>query len=392
MKHNTDLVIITREPFPLGMAATNRMLSYANEIAKKKQVNLIITQPTELEGNIRNSKTEGIYQQIHFKYLHNTTVWPQESPKYIKAKLLFESYIRLKKELATLKPISVLLISNDIYLIWYVWFLSKILSFNYFQEKSEKPPVLKKPTNPIYQKFYLFSYRLFSGMIVMTKELETLFLSLKQKTLYVLPMTVDILRFNIEKKERRISKSKYIFKYCSGGAYERDGLLNTVLGFIELRKFTSEFEFHIIGPLNNNSEYFKEVERVVIENNIDNYIKFIGPVNSDKIPTLLSEADCLILTPAKDYDSGGFPTKLGEYLATGKPVVCTGVSEIPLYLNKENSILIEPNNQDELVIALRDVINNPEDKIKIGKKGRLVAENYFTMNTHTNQLIKFLKL
>ena len=40
---------------------------------------------------------------------------------------------------------------------------------------------------------------------------------------------------------------------------------------------------------------------------------------------------------------GGFPTKLGEYLATGKPVCVTKVGEITVYLEDNvSAFLAEP--------------------------------------------------
>ena len=36
----TDILIITGEPFPIGMAATNRIISYAKELAIVRNVKL----------------------------------------------------------------------------------------------------------------------------------------------------------------------------------------------------------------------------------------------------------------------------------------------------------------------------------------------------------------
>ena len=40
----------------------------------------------------------------------------------------------------------------------------------------------------------------------------------------------------------------------------------------------------------------------------------------------------VLARPDNIQAKGGFPTKLGEYLATGNPVVVTKVGEIPNYL------------------------------------------------------------
>ena len=98
------------------------------------------------------------------------------------------------------------------------------------------------------------------------------------------------------------------------------------------------------------------------------------------------------MAPPENFSSGGFPTKLGEYLATGKPVICTSVSEVPLYLNNTNSIIIKPNNKKELIDVLSSIIQAPMKYEEIGKNGRLIAEKIFNINTHSESLIAFLKI
>jgi glycosyltransferase involved in cell wall biosynthesis len=98
------------------------------------------------------------------------------------------------------------------------------------------------------------------------------------------------------------------------------------------------------------------------------------------------------MTPQKDFTSGGFPTKLGEYLSTGNPVICTNVSEIPYYLDKTSAILIDP--KDDLLIynAIEFVIKNLIECKSIGIMGQKVVQNNFEVKKHINSLIKYLKL
>ena len=79
-----DLAIVTNEPFPFGMAATNRIISYTKEICKTNtSVKVYIAKPTELNNQILNLEFEGIHQDIQFKYVHNKTKW-EESNNYLK--------------------------------------------------------------------------------------------------------------------------------------------------------------------------------------------------------------------------------------------------------------------------------------------------------------------
>jgi glycosyltransferase involved in cell wall biosynthesis len=204
-------------------------------------------------------------------------------------------------------------------------------------------------------------------------------------------MTVDIERFShvMIKNEK---STNFIFKYCGGGNYERDGLINMIEAFIDLKKINKNFEFQIIGPINNNSHYYQKAVTIIEQNKAQDKIKFLGSKSSNEIPGLLSRADCLIMTPPKDFDSGGFPTKLGEYLATGIPVICTKVSEIPIYLNESSAILVAPNNHNALVEVLIRVISNYNFCKVIGINGKIMAQKYFSAEAHTKRVIQFLKI
>ncbi|MEA4936928.1 MAG: glycosyltransferase [Paludibacter sp.] len=388
-----DLIIVTNQSFPIGMAATNRMLSYAKEIAKKRRVTVLITQPTEMPDHILNKEFEGEINNIHFKYVHKSTIWPKKKSKVFKLFLLLSGIILTFGEIKKCKPKSILIvgINSTFYSIFLRFILQYSINRNktsIFQEMSEYPQLFKCKS-PI-QKLDKTLYKNLNGLVIMTKELITFFNNMGQSNCFHLPMTVDVERFN-NYAHKRVN-AYYIFKYCGGGTYERDGLKNMVMAFIELRELHQNFEFHIIGPYDNNSDYIKSVMQVIETNNAFNYIQFVGPVASDKIPNLLFEADFLIMTPPKNYASGGFPTKLGEYLATSNPVICTNVSEIPLYLNDKNAIIVEPDNHKMLVTTLKKVLNHPDSYYKIGVEGRLVAEHYFTMGSHTEKLINFLRL
>ena len=58
-------------------------------------------------------------------------------------------------------------------------------------------------------------------------------------------------------------------------------------------------------------------------------VQFHGKVPADAVAGLLKGCHLLVLPrPASRQAQGGFPTKLGEYLATGRPVVTTSVGDI----------------------------------------------------------------
>jgi glycosyltransferase involved in cell wall biosynthesis len=70
--------------------------------------------------------------------------------------------------------------------------------------------------------------------------------------------------------------------------------------------------------------------KLIREYRLEGRIQWKGEVPRDQIPAILQHASLLVLPrPESKQAQGGFPTKLGEYLATGNPVCSTRVGEIP---------------------------------------------------------------
>ena len=73
------------------------------------------------------------------------------------------------------------------------------------------------------------------------------------------------------------------------------------------------------------------------------------------MPKYLCNAKLLALArPDSIQAQGGFPTKLGEYLATGRPVVVTKVGEIPDYLEDGVNAFLSDINSGYSLLYFND--------------------------------------
>jgi len=379
------LYILTTEPFPNGLAATNRLLSYIELIVRKGIiVKVWVLSPIMNSNDLGNYKSKGTYNGIDYEYLHGYTTWPDNVNKIYKIKSYIKSLRLLKNILKTNRPNSVLLITNVLIYLFYIQVLCKKLHLNVFQEKTEYPHYINKNNLKLKICFSNYLYRRYSGMLVITYELAKFFKKLGQNNIFILPMTVNADHYKVLLNET--TEKKYI-AYCGGGNYQRDGVLDTIVAYNK-SSINKELDLMIIGPENEKSEYYNKLRSIA--NNSQNNIIFTGRMKSQDVPQLLKNADCLILTPNKDFESGGFPTKLGEYLATGNPVICTAVSEIPRYLNDSNSLIVEPGNIMMISEKMNYLIEKPKLCKEIGEKGKLLAESVFNPKKYINDLMIFL--
>ena len=127
--------------------------------------------------------------------------------------------------------------------------------------------------------------------------------------------------------------------------------------------------------------------------NLNDRITYIGVLNKDEIPPFIGNAELLVLSrPDSHQAQGGFPTKLGEYLATGNPVCVTKVGEIPDYLEDNvSAFMATPGDVDSFADAMDRALSNPEKARKVGLAGREIAEKEFNSEIQAKRLADFLK-
>lgn len=390
-KQNIDIAIVTNSSFPLGMASTNRIVSYSKFLARRKNIKVFITKPTERESNCLNSNYKGNYQGVYFEYVNGYTVWPYASNKLYKLLIILSGYYKLIIHLFHEKPSVVLLYSssNNTILRVLILLFKFILKYKLIIEENEYPKVLQKKNNNIVEKWIiLYLYRWSDGMLVMTKELSDFYSSIKVQNIFILPMTVDIDRFS-KKQELTIDYKYFVYAGGSGG-FKRDGVFEIIKGFTLFRKNNNNFKLLIIGPIDLSDGLFKKIQNYMDETNANDNIKFLGRQSTDEVVKYLQNAEGIVMAPPVDFPSGGFPTKLGEFLASGTPVICTKVSEITKYLSSNNAFLIEPQNINEIADSMRLIVINKHKAIEVGKNGMHTADKFFNANNYITELSNFL--
>ena len=101
-----------------------------------------------------------------------------------------------------------------------------------------------------------------------------------------------------------------------------------------------------------------------------------------------------LLLPIKDEPrfNAAFPTKLGEYLASGRPVVANGIGEVGRLLSDgENAFLAEPGSVRSFTDALLRALEDPERALAVGRRGRLLAEQMLDYRRHGEPLREFFE-
>ena len=366
--------IVNTLPIPSGQASVNRLLSYSKGLVELGDEVVVLSSG-------RGEKATGEINGIRYRNFGSDG----------KIGLLTALY-------SIINAISkgnydvVIIVSNSLLLIYPLWFICKIHGIKFIQEKSEFPFVMMKkgPIHRLWAKFYTSTtYKLFDGLIVMTKPLMDYFATKVRKNckLIEVPMTVDLDRFS--KAKTPSDYGEYI-AYCGNMAGNKDGVMNLIEAFDIASLQIPNVKLLLIGGSSSAGDLV-QIKNFAKDKG-DGRIVFYGKATREEIPGLLVNAKALALArPSSLQSTGGFPTKLGEYLATSNPVVVTKVGDIPRYLNNFNSFIVDPNNNRAFANRIVEVFTNYEEAKQVGKEGRKVAEQNFNYKVQAPRIHEYIE-
>jgi glycosyltransferase involved in cell wall biosynthesis len=186
---------------------------------------------------------------------------------------------------------------------------------------------------------------------------------------------IHIPNFINHKKYLFSNVEKNYFIYLGRLAQEKG--LETLITAMEKVK---DYDLYIIGdgPLK------KELETKVAKSGNSN-ISFLGFQSGRKLLTLISEA-MFMVTPSEWYEN--CPISVLEVLSIGKPVIAANVGGLPeLVEDKVNGLIFEMGNAEDLSEKILYLLNNPEERRKMGIKAREIIEKNHTSELHYERII-----
>ncbi len=203
-----------------------------------------------------------------------------------------------------------------------------------------------------------------------------------------LPMTVDLTRFN-EVKSTDAYKKPYI-AFTGTMTNQKDGVDVLINSFAKIANKYPKYHLYLAGFWHYDVPM---QEKLIADFGLQDRIHYIGVLNRDQIPVFVGNASLLVLSrPDSHQAQGGFPTKLGEYLATGRPVCVTKVGEIPDYLEDNvSAFMAEPGDVDSFADAMDRALCDEANAKRVGANGRKVAEEEFNAQVQAKRLVEFLE-
>lgn len=384
--------VITHTPFPEGLANSNRVYYHAKGLQDNNvDVKVYVAMPTERRGEIRNPDSTGNYKGIDYEYSGGSSV---RSSSFIKRRL-DDLIFPVKAAIKALKdkPDAVLLIS---YSSVYVLLVSKLIFYfaglTFIVEETEAPLFVYKNKGlfKLRNKLLLrFIFKCLSGLLVISHELQQRYSKLVSKNCPVIIIPVLINVDDIYRSE--IQRTRNIV-YTGPLHQKKDGILTIIKAFSRIAGTFPETNLICTGNIDISPDKYR-VKEELERSGYGNRIIMKGFIPRDEMINLLNSAACLVLAkPSSDQADTCFPTKLGEYLATGNPIVVTRTGEIPLYLKDgQNAYVAEPDSVDGFTDKLKELLIDPGKAEEIGSKGKKVARDSFNYIEITKKVISLIE-
>ena len=149
-------------------------------------------------------------------------------------------------------------------------------------------------------------------------------------------------------KHQSASPNKKRFIHISTTIDEHKNVTGILNATAKLKESHSDFELLIVSDGDVKAHQAKASALSLNET-----VQFEGRKSTEEIAQLVEASTALVLF--SNYEN--FPCVIAEAMMIGRPTISTAVNGIPEHVSQSNGILVEKGNVDELVEAMRKVLD-----------------------------------
>jgi glycosyltransferase involved in cell wall biosynthesis len=147
------------------------------------------------------------------------------------------------------------------------------------------------------------------------------------------------------------------------------------------QKGVNNFELQLVG----DGERRANLERLTVEKGLTRNVRFLGWIDRETIVERYRQADLFVTATTWE----GMPNTVLEGMACGLPVVATRASGLDQLVHEGvNGYLVDINDPFSLADRLADLIDNPYERLRMGKESRKIAEQEFAWEYIAEQYVQ----
>ena len=154
-----------------------------------------------------------------------------------------------------------------------------------------------------------------------------------------------------------------------------------------LKLTNRRIQLDVIGKVDNHVLH-RELELLAAQAGKTNWLRFHGPVNHSEVLRRILAADMLVLPSHAE----SAPAVVLEAMGCGKPVVSTFTGAIPDMLDidgpEQCGLCALPRDVDALAAAIARLLDDPEERELLGRRGRNRVEQRYAVPVGCSQLLE----
>lgn len=146
--------------------------------------------------------------------------------------------------------------------------------------------------------------------------------------------------------------------------------------------------FLVVGGCVNDINFYKKIANDL---GVEGKVMFIEKVNQEKLALFQKIADVLLM-PFPDrahYKYHMSPMKTFEYMASGRPIITSSLPSIMEILNKENSLICNPDDYEDLAEKINTLLEDNVLAKRISSQALVDVKNY-TWRKRSEGIIEFI--
>lgn len=207
--------------------------------------------------------------------------------------------------------------------------------------------------------------------------------------IFQLPILVEYEKYALEDKPE-LAEVPYIFH--SGSLTEqKDGILGMIEAF---GMATKQLGFPIRFIFTGNKEkslFSKEIDGLVEKYELTDKLIFTGFISDDILKNYLQRATLVIINKYPNQQNNYcFSTKLGEYMAAGKPVIITNVGDAKIWLtNRKDALIVETQNTEVMAKAIVELFTDSELRTRLSNNAKITCQHAFDYRVYSSPLKDF---
>lgn len=379
--------------FPNGAGATARVHGFGAALRDAgAEVRIFCATPTELPGGrILNREASGRSGDIPFEYACGTTTLPA---RWIERRWLrVRSIVRLRQAArdarrGAVAPDVVLATAQTISGLVLAIATARAAGAHCVLDACELPSgfVRDGARRALHRRVHARAAHRLAGILCVSSMLERYWERESRAPRLRVPILVDV-----DATTTRESDGAQRVVYAGNLAHV-DEVTALLESFAMVARANAAARLEVLGD-DPGTDAIARFRAMADRLGVGAQVEFAGAVDRERAAHAIATAAVLALPrPKTPWSEAGLSAKLADYLATGRPVVVTGIGDVPQHLEHgASAFVVPPGDRAAFAAAIAAALADPARAKEIGERGREVARAAFGTRVLGPRIVAFFE-